>query len=298
MSVSLPAMNDRGDLAFGARISAGGRTDFYLSSEGILSRILSTGDPAPEGGIFSSFDSIPAFNNNGEIAFVGSVFPSYRSGLYVGSGAFRRLVSSGDPAPGGGTFTSFVSSVSLNDSGQLLFSASVSAPGRSGIFLWSDGSVRAIAQTGDAAPGGETFFSFFRQQSLNASGQVAFDANLSSGSWGVFLFSAEIVSSIAQSGDPAPGGTVALADLPSLNDAGQVALRALVGARTGLYLFSQGQLSTIVLDGDPAPGGGTFAFVNFPHLGAQSQVAFWGGVAGSTGAFLATPQVAAPEPRR
>jgi hypothetical protein len=39
----------------------------------------------------------------------------------------------------------------------LVFSALVTPPGRSGIFLWLEGSVQAIAQTGDPAPGGDTF---------------------------------------------------------------------------------------------------------------------------------------------
>ena len=172
-SVSLPGVNDRAEMAFVAGNSRG-PNDLYLLSGGILNRILSTGDPAPGGGTFFDFYN-PSLNNKGEIAFVGVVFPSYNWGLYVGSGVFRRLVSSGDPAPGGGTFTSFGHSVSLNDSGQILFSALVATPGRSGIFLWSAGSVQSVAQQGDAAPGGGSFLSVL-QPSMNASGQVAFGA--------------------------------------------------------------------------------------------------------------------------
>jgi hypothetical protein len=286
-SVSLPGVNDRGEMAFVAGNSRG-PNDLYLLSGGILNRILSTGDPAPEGGTFSDFYN-PSLNNKGEIAFVGNVFPFYNWGLYVGSGVFRRLVSSGDPAPGGGTFASFGHSASLNDSGQILFSALVATPGRSGIFLWSEGSVQSVAQQGDAAPGGGSFLSVL-QPSMNASGQVAFGTNLTSGEWGVFLFSGGVLSSIARSGDPAPGGgTIAGASSPSLNDAGQVALQATVGSRGVIYLFSDGVLSTIVGGQDPAPGGGVFAFVNSPQLDARSRVAFLGAVSSSTGAFLATP---------
>jgi len=287
--VSLTGGNDRGQLVFVAWNSRGG-SGLYLSSEGRWSRIVGTGDPAPEGQTFSSFLDA-SLNDKGEIAFLAGVFPSNTLGLYVGSDVFRRLVSEGDPAPGGGTFTRLAFFVSLNDSGQVLFNASVAAPGRSGIFLWSDGSVRAIAQVGDAAPGGGTFSSF-SQQSLNASGQVAFDARLSQGS-GVFLSSGGVVSSIVRSGDAAPDGTISSADSPSLNDAGQVALLATVRNQVGVYLLSGGLLSTIVRERDPAPGGNTFALLRSPRLDEQSQVAFLADVsggAGASGAFLATPQ--------
>src|SRR5260370_14445107 len=109
---------------------------------------------------------------------------------------------------------------------------------------------------------------------------------------GVFLFSGGVLSSIARSGDPAPGGgTIAGASSPSLNDAGQVALLATVGSRGVIYLFSDGVLNTIVGGQDPAPGGGVFAFVNSPQLDARSRVAFVGAVSGTTGAFLATPRL-------
>ena len=285
-SISFPTGNDRGDLVFQASNSRGG-TGLYLSSEGISSQIVVTGDPAPQEETFLAFYS-PFLNNKGAVAFIGAVSPSNRYGLYVGSGVFRGLVSTGDPAPGGGTFYMF-NSVSLNDSGQVLFSAWVDAPLRTGVFLWSEGSVQAIAQTGDAAPGGGTFLSF-SQQSLNASGEVAFDAIFSTRGPGVFLFSRGVVSSIARWGDPAPGGTISSANSPSLNDAGQVALRAVVGNRVGVYLLSRGLLNTIVREGEPAPGGDTFASLQSPRLNAQSQVAFLGGVSSSTGAFLATRQ--------
>jgi len=283
-SVSLPTGNDRGDIVFLAA-NSNGHTTAYLSSEGSLKRIVGTGDPAPQGETFQAF-YFSSLNNEGEIAFVGAVSPSNRYGIYVGSAEFRGIVSTGDPAPGGGTFTLF-QSVSLNDSGQVLFSASVAVPSRSGIFLWSDGSVRAIAQAGNGAPGGGTFLSV-SQPSLNASGQVAFHGSLFRSS-GIFLSSGGVVTSIARSGDPAPGGTISAVACPSLNDAGQVALLATVGGRAGIYLSSEGALNTIVRQGDPAPGGSIFTSFRSPRLNARSQVAFMGVVSGSTGVFLATP---------
>jgi len=233
-------------------------------------------------------------NGNDEIAFAAYVYlptgPAY--GLFVFSGGkLLRLLGSGDPAPGGGDFVRLWYT-SFNDAGAVAFSASTSSTGPWGIYLWSQGNVRAIAQSGDPAPGGGTLdFPGNRTfiTSLNGLSEVAFEANLSTSNRGVFFYSEGAVSSIARPGDPTPEGeTITSADSPSLNDAGQVAFRARISSGFGTYLFSDGTVSRVAAPGDPAPGGGTFTYVAPSGLNASGQVACTGGVP-AYGAFLATP---------
>ncbi len=288
-----PAVSDSGQTIFRGFTTSSG-VGLYSPIDGVLRRIAGVGDPAPGGGAFTNL-SYPSINNNGDVAFLG--FNSYPStpGLFLFSGGqFRRFIAFGDAAPGGGTFA-YLDYTSLNDAGQLAFSAVVTAPGRSGIFRASEGSVQTIAQSGDAAPGGDTFnftsLSFRNRPSLNASGQVAFGGQLSTGFRGVFLSTDGVLTSIARPGDQVPGaGAIVYADTASLNDAGQVAFSAsTTAAGRAACLLSEGTISKIAGAGDPAPGGGTFAYATVPLLNSQAQVAFGGSVSGGYGAYLATP---------
>ncbi len=266
----------------------------YSPIDGALRRIVAHGDPAPGGGAFTNFND-PSINNNGDVAFFGHVVSPSTPGLFVLSGGqLRQFVAFGGPAPDGGTFAN-LAYPSLNDTGQVAFSAVVTAPGHSGIFRASEGSTEAIAQTGDSAPGGGTFnftsLSFRHRPSLNASGQVAFGGPVSTGFAGVFLSTDGVLTSIARPGDPVPGaGTIINADSASLNDAEQVAFSATTtaGGRAACWV-SDGILFKIAGAGDPAPGGGTFSEAILPKLNSQAQVAFNGRESGGFGAYVATP---------
>ncbi len=287
--------NDNGDVVFLGGLSTLG-TGVFMSSGGTLNRLVATGDPAPGGGTFLSFLNLPSINNLGQVAFPADVAPPGRAGIFLSSEAgLAPLVQVGDAAPGGGTFSS-LRFAWLNDAGHVAFLGDVTSPGRSGVFLWSAGAIRAVAQVGDSAPGGGTFTSFFSSffgPAINASGQVAFRADLSNGN-GAFLFSDGTLSRIAHSGDPAPGGgMLEFIDDISLNDTGQVAFSALNSLDGGesVYLFSGGTLSKVAGPRDPAPGGGTLTFAQEPRLNAQGQVAMSvGATTGSEGVILATPR--------
>jgi hypothetical protein len=115
-----------------------------------LSSIARTGDPAPGPPELRQF-GYSSINDSGQVAFEADNAVFLRS-----NGATTIIGALGDPAPDGATFlTSRMPSV--NAQGQVAFAAEVASPGRSGVFLWSEGDVRPIAQFGDAAPGGGTF---------------------------------------------------------------------------------------------------------------------------------------------
>src|SRR5438132_4429129 len=124
-----------------------------------------------------------SLNDANLVAFRGCLWPCPNLGLLVASPttsgfSFETVISYGDSAPSGGTFSSTgLSAESLNNAGQVAFDAYVSdAPGN-GIFLASPTSagfqIDQVVVAGDLMPGGEAL-ARVASPSLNATGQLAF----------------------------------------------------------------------------------------------------------------------------
>ncbi len=301
------AINDAGGVAFRGGSFPGEQELFLGASSAPIARF---GESGLQGGVFNFFwmvaingndQTIFQLNNAGDIALIG--YGNFALGPVVfvlSGGEFHRLVGAGDPAPGGGVF-SYFANVSINDAGQVAFTGYAYPRPRQGIFVWSDGNIVSIAQTGDPAPGGGTFYipgpTFPRPYvpSLNAMGQIVFGARLSSptGNSAVFLYSADGLRRIAGPGDPAPGGgTFVWARSATLNDLGEVAFAASLNpSGSGAYLVSQGTMNKIVATGDPAPTGGTFSQLDATKINSRSQIAFQASTDqfSTNAVYLATP---------
>jgi hypothetical protein len=96
----------------------------------------------------------------------------------------------------------------------------------------ADAEVSGIALTGQAAPGvsGATF-SFFSGASVNNSGEMAFQAELSNGASGIFKLSHGQISAIALSGQAISGSTglsFGTMGYPAINDSGTIVFIALI----------------------------------------------------------------------
>jgi hypothetical protein len=152
------------------------------------------------------------------------------------------------------------------------------------------GALRAVIQSGTAAPGGGRFDRFDVTAQpifapVNARGQVAFFATVlhAPAREGVFLIDAGQVTKVAAFGDSLPGGGT-LSDfgahpLPSLNSAGHVAFAAQVAggrATEGVFLAGAEGLRPIALTGDDAPGVPAGVLVGFeaPALNDNDELAF------------------------
>jgi hypothetical protein len=206
-----PAINDHGDIAFGAHIAA---------------------DPCITLG-----QTLPV-----DIFCAESVY--FRDGE---SGAVQSIAHQGTAIPdsaGGGTFD-YAYAPALNSRGQILFDAGLagtsvpfngSTTDSQAIFLWSDGRLISIARQGDAMPGGGHLVSAAfnpGDYDINSNGDVAFNALLDTGEEGIFLWSHGSLSLVAKTGTVIPGvGTISSLDqygtgLPNgyvhINDPGQLA---------------------------------------------------------------------------
>ena len=150
--------------------------------------------------------------------------------------------------------------------------------------------LRAIARTGDAAPGGGTFDRFGQETlpivaPVNAKGEVAFFARLSRGSAdeGIFLQRGGRIVTVAREGDAVPGvGRLAgfgKHPMPALNDAGTVVFAAAVSsgrAVEGIFAWSAGRVRAVATTGSPAPGvpSGVLAGLDTPALNSRGDIVF------------------------
>lgn len=158
---SSPAMAATGVVAFRACVNADCTLDgIWLSSSSGLQLIAKDGSLAPDGsGSTASGEEFDAFSDpviglSGALAF-RAILKSQGApqGIWrrTASGSLRRIVRTGDLLRGTGlTFVSFESQVSIADSGQIAFVATMS-DGKPGLFVLSDiGTIVKIVKEGEA----------------------------------------------------------------------------------------------------------------------------------------------------
>lgn len=92
-------------------------------------KLANTGNAAPAPPLLSEISEF-AFNDKGQVAYVGDNAVFFRSGQNVSI-----VANFGHPAPGGGNFT-YGDNLALNSAGQLVFREGVTLPGTSGLFYF------------------------------------------------------------------------------------------------------------------------------------------------------------------
>jgi len=211
-----------------------------------LRTVVSAGQAVPGGGTFEHFsvESQPVVappNARGDVAFFASLLRGAGSeGFFLATArGIVKVAAEGDRAPGGGALSGFGRHPipSVNGAGSVAFAAAVSK-GRTveGIFVYSRGTLRAIAIAGDPAPGILSgTFANLDFPALNDRGDVAFLATVRRGREAVeaiHLRTGSRVRKVVSQEDPAPaGGTFAAFGAPALNNAGVVAFAAVVEGR-------------------------------------------------------------------
>jgi hypothetical protein len=258
----IPALNERGDVAFAAAV-VGGRTVegiFVRESRGLRPIVLTGG--AAAGMTFGTIAAVdaPALNDRGDVAFLVSVRRGREivEAVYVfAGGRVTKVVAQGDPAPAGGTFAGFGPPV-IDNRRRVAFAAVVegrAVPG--GVFVADGSSVRMLTGAGNETPIGGIFAKFSERVALNDAGTVAFTAVLKSAEaeQGVFVVDDRGVRKVAALGEPAPGGgTFGHFSLwPALAADGSTAFAAAVDGSTvqvGVFVASGRGARRVVALGD------------------------------------------------
>lgn len=294
-------------------ILASGDRGIFRYSGATQESVVRTGDAAPGGGTFAPGTgdvTVHSMNIHEEIAFRSSLSGGAGAlGVFVTDGSepigFRTIALEGQPAAGGGTWTSF-GWPSLGDAGDVAFSAEIaSGSATSGLFLDGAGGITALALQGDTAPGtGGAVYDSFHYPVVNGSGEVVFLAGTSGGasSGGVFLAEAGGIRSLLVEDQVLPGtGGRTIAQfgptLPTLNESGSSAFSAVLSgepAEGGLFLYdgASGSIGPVALSGESAPGAGGATFTSFAYSGLDDDdvIAFRATLSDDrAGIFVASP---------
>lgn len=299
-----PVLNDAGQVAFVGGLPGGPAPAgvFLANSPASIQDAALEGTHYPTGGVVSSL----TVNASGKVAFLADPFNASQ-GLYAGTpGSVAAIATSNGASPAGGVFNVLFPPVQ-NGAGQIAFQSTLfNAPNGAGVFLAGPtGAVQSVALSGTAAPGlaGNNYNGFDTRTTLNAAGQVAFFANLSSGSVprALFVGAPGSLQPIPFGAAAPGGGTFNTFTSPTLNDAGQIAFTAgLSGGSSsqGIFAGAPGSLQAVARLGTAAPVGGSVSFNNFPTgpvINGAGEVAFIASLFNTTtsqlssGVFVGTP---------
>jgi hypothetical protein len=320
-TVFTPAINDEGDVLFLCDVIGGSSSRglfLYQNATQQIVKIAAVGDPSPLGGIFSAVGP-GSINNNGKVVFIASPEGSINSNIFMwDNGSLSKVAASGDPAPGGGTFSylgtesyGFVDGTNIpvgpvpdiNDLNQITFRAIVSGGSTErGIIVRTNGNYDWYIKASDPTPIGGTYLDF-QAASINNSGQIAFFADyhptVSTVSSGWFAGAPGNWRKVIVFYDPIDGGQcLGLAfsrnPMQTIDENGNVVFwtdlsssggsdRMVLGLANGDYLIAGRR-------GDPSPIGGTIgsmdAWPSLHYLWGSINAATPGATGGALSAHL------------
>ncbi len=240
----------------------------FRASPGGLEAVILIDEEAPASIV--DFEGV-RMNESGTIAFTGFIVDrgDVREGIgLIVNGRVRLIASEGTRAPGGGRFLSFLGhDLWINEAGQVVFVAELE-DGRQGLYSSSGNRLRALAVSGQSAPGtSSATFETFESVMVNDRGLVVFTSQFSEGGGGLFATDGEVIQPILLSGDVAPGtegqpfrefGQVAV------NEAGEVIVIAgWGGLGRGIFFVGDGRMAAVALSGHPVPGQDDSRFSRF-----------------------------------
>ena len=190
--------------------------------------------------------------------------------------------ASGEAAPAGGNYASFLNTLALNARGQVAFDARLGGPSATGVFVSDGTTTSAIALGGNPDPTAGNF-GFVSTPFVTTRGDVIFNTDT-----GIFRNNGRATVAVVQNGDAAPGGGSLFPTAHAVNSQGLITFGAFLtgSANTeGVFRSDGTQTEAIALDGTPAPTGGTFLFFSSPVIDELGQVAFFAGTTGGSADF-------------
>jgi hypothetical protein len=178
-----PALNNKGELAFGAVLEqgpiiggvfAGGARDLRL--------VLAAGSAAPTGGIFARFSERLELNDAGTLALSAVLRQGGPAAamFLIEKDTPRSVAALGESAPGGGSYAAFASWPALSAAGDVAFIASIDGgPNGLGVFLVGADGAKRLATIGDVTPLGRIAgFPLYPALAMAPNGAVSFVAGI------------------------------------------------------------------------------------------------------------------------
>jgi len=245
-----------------------------------METVVST-DPVPGGSSIQSIISLSNMNASGDTAFVANLSGSTTVLVRESQGQLTMLARTGDPAPLGGTFSSFGQPV-INGRGDVAVVAGVGGGGIGPLLLLFRGAERIpLLAVGDPLILGGTIGSItLANEGLDDNGFAVVTLVMNNPSYsGVFRISPETnVQPLIQTTDTTSIGAPTAFNNVAASTGGRVAVIVTAGARRGIFIVTSTDITPVVVDGGANPGGGTFASFQSVRL---TDLALY---------FLATPQ--------
>jgi hypothetical protein len=176
----VPALNNRGAIAFAAAVEGPGVPGgIFVAEGGQIRMLVGAGEETPIGGIFAKFSERVDLDDSGAIAFnaVLKNAPTPSAAFLATGRSVRKVAAVGDPVPGGGTFSYLGLWPSLGRGGVMGFAASVDGgPSTMAIFATGTGGLRKLASVGDTLPGGGKLatFTLYPVVAVGPTGAVTF----------------------------------------------------------------------------------------------------------------------------
>ena len=206
-------VNDHGAIAYGAHVSGTAATQAIFRTDGKRTSTIVSDDVAPPtGGSFAFFQSLDV-NDRGQVVFSAEMTGgSADHGIFRGEGGrITPVFVTNQIAPGGATIDD-CGSEAINEHGDVMaFCSLKNSASHAGLFVGDGRDAVAIALDGQPAPKGGNYetdtVSFLGTTRLNDRGEVAFDARLTGGRFGMFRGNGKRTTTIALAGTSAPGTT-------------------------------------------------------------------------------------------
>ena len=264
------AVDNQGNIAYVAHLSGAAATQAIFRTDGTqTTRIAGDDRPPPTGGSFTALLS-PAMNDRGQVAFKSEMTGgSAEHGIFVGDGShILPVFVANQIAPGGGTIDD-CGTPAINAQGQVVAICLLTNAVRgAGVFVGDGTNTVPIALGGQPAPNGGAYDGVFTGTTrLNDRGEVAFQARLAGGTFGMFLGNGRHTTTVALTGTRAPGTAgifQSFGDLFELENNGRVVFVAKLAVgmggvdasnNTGVWIGTSDQdLRLLVRTGDVIEG--------------------------------------------
>ena len=190
-SLSHPSINANGRIVFSASLQSG-NTGFYVAFNGLISKVVNSGDPAPNGGVWLPFYEPASLNDAGDVAFAGfgNGGTGNASGIYLYHNGALQLALPSPFTASNGVVGLGANNPWLNNAGQISVISAVQTGNSQSlaIFVTSGNSVIEVLDPSKTAPDGLTYLGAASQM-VNDVGQVAYSAWLVQQVKGVYVYS-------------------------------------------------------------------------------------------------------------
>lgn len=260
-----PALNDEGDIAFGAETTRQQSAQaLYLRRGGRTTTLVAVGQRVSTGGIFYTLSDV-VLNKHGTVIFLGRTTDRQaRLGIYaVRRGTLAPVAVTGEAAPSGGVFTDFANPT-INDNEEIAFVGRTNGTGTEGIYTNRGGITTTRVLGGWPAPTGGLFLFFLDgSPALNSRGQIAFvAATTEHATQGVYVLIGDRVVPVVTTDDAAPVGAhfteFGYVNLTDNGTIGFVGRSAQAAVHEALYTTGRDALVTLARVGDTADDGVPF----------------------------------------